>query len=636
MDAGRPNMNEANWATSELSALNADLARFFRRPQLRFTLGADQALADDLVICGILGGKDIGKSTLINALAGTRVSVDESEVGRGTDRPRAYAHRAQGNTVLERLGDCESPKDIDLVLHDVEQIANVVLVDLPDFDSEFLDHLQVVQRVAPRLDRVLWVQSPRKLGDRAWVQMLRDVIKDFANVHLVLNKVDELLADGDFRPAAGIATELRSTGNQGAREFWTAQRQWVNAAVQSSGCHLPPERVFLVAGLYPDAESFTARIAHRWDDPQWRRYAGDRTLVQQVAELAAHDLEKLRAAVIGPVQLNQVRQIKTANWIAEQRTWASRLDEHFGLTRTSTLLESAVDPDYHQATLNSAFGTPFCMHAAERVAAEVRGDADLADELLASRIDRWPLLRLAYFPLGWFSRMIGRQWSLVRGLASSRRGTDWELALEVDHRPLADRVSLYREQLVADHGMVCKDLGMTEELPRGERLAIQFEESVRALPVQLEREILDTLQIRGRKPSFVARGFLWFVFLWFPLMQPLLEGLLDMLAAGESWELVKGMARIVAALSAVHLLAGFAVVAIIFSLLIAGMYARCLKDVRRLRQDLLTSDTISQRVDDLLLEEVAAPLIRPLVAMRDEVHAFADRLNRLHDSRHAA
>jgi len=637
-------MTAGELSSSPLSTLNADLARFFGRPPLGFTLGADYALADDLVICGILGGKDIGKSTLINALAGRKVSVDESEVGRGTDRPRAYVHRSRRDALVRRLSDSGEQGDVDVVLHDAENIANVVLVDLPDFDSEFLEHLHVVQRVAPRLDRVLWVQSPRKLGDRAWVGMLRDVVKDFANVHLVLNKVDELLADGDFgndRLETGLACSRSHSAGGLASEpvvsapgFWSAQHRWVADAIAAAGCDLPDERIYLVAGLYPDSTAFTARIAHRWDDPQWQRFEKDRPIVQQIAGLATRDLEQLRSAVIGPIQLDRARQIKNANQAAEQRTWAVRLDEHFGMTRTREWLEAAVDPEYHQAAINDAFGPGYCNQVGERVLMQLRGDAELADELLASRVDRWPLLRLAYFPLGWLSRMMGRQWSLLRGLASPR--TQSQPAWEVDHRSIEDRVALYRERLRGDRTALAAELHMEDAAPQADRLTDRLTSAISALPGQMEQELLDELRLKDRKPSLIGRGLLWLVFLWFPILQPVAAGILDMLAAGETWDLVRGLARIVAALSAVHLLAGFAVVAIIFALLIAGMYARCLKNIRRRRTELMTTDIVAQRVDALLLDEVASPLIQPFLVKRQEMEELWNRLQQLAAPRCAA
>ena len=189
-----PGHNGFGAAGQEADAINRQLATLLDRVPADLARGAEVALADELVICGVLGGKDVGKSTLINALAEAQVSADASEVGRGTDRPIAYVHEAQTDAVEARLHAVGHEVDLQVCTHQADAIRNVVLLDLPDFDSEFADHLDIVRRAAPLLDRVLWVLTPKKIGDRAWVSMLHDVIKDTRNVHCVLNKTDELLS----------------------------------------------------------------------------------------------------------------------------------------------------------------------------------------------------------------------------------------------------------------------------------------------------------------------------------------------------------------------------------------------------------------------------------------------------------
>ncbi len=164
--------------SSELNAINRELSRLLHIDPCPFSLGADAALKDELVVCGILGGKDVGKSTLINTLAGTEVSVDSDEVGKGTACPMVYVHEAVQAVAMRRLQEIGQQVPFDLSLHRADSIRSVVLVDLPDFDSDYADHRRIVQRVAPLLDRVLWVQTPRKIGDRMWVELFSDVIKD--------------------------------------------------------------------------------------------------------------------------------------------------------------------------------------------------------------------------------------------------------------------------------------------------------------------------------------------------------------------------------------------------------------------------------------------------------------------------
>ena len=98
-----------NWA-EQLAALNGELAALLRRPPAPLVLGADVAERDELVACGVLGGKDVGKTTLINALAQTEVSRDEQEAGRGTDEPIAYVHEEMRDAFAHRLQDLHLPR----------------------------------------------------------------------------------------------------------------------------------------------------------------------------------------------------------------------------------------------------------------------------------------------------------------------------------------------------------------------------------------------------------------------------------------------------------------------------------------------------------------------------------------------
>ena len=53
----------------ELQSINRELAALLSMAPADLSVGADTASRDELVICGLLGGKDVGKSTLSNALA---------------------------------------------------------------------------------------------------------------------------------------------------------------------------------------------------------------------------------------------------------------------------------------------------------------------------------------------------------------------------------------------------------------------------------------------------------------------------------------------------------------------------------------------------------------------------------------
>lgn len=613
-------------ATQELQAINRELAALLRMNPAELTVGADTALGDELVVCGILGGKDVGKSTLINALARRKVSVDAAEVGRGTERPMVYVHAAVQATVAHRLNAIRRDVEIDVTPHDADPIRNVVLVDLPDFDSEFHEHLRVVETIAPLLDRVLWVQTPRKIADRIWVDMFHAVIKDPRNVHCVLNKVDELLADGEPLETGGNQ-RLDKNGKR-AEAFWRNQCDWVAHAIEQAGCPASEEHRFLVAAAFPDPDRFVEHVGRCWDDSGWESYAADRDTVGEIAQLAARDLDRLRSGVLGPVSDDQAHAIKEANRLREHQSNVDRIKRHYELDRTIDLLAHACDADYHQQVLNEAMGPEYCASVAAALKTQMRTDTELADALLDRRVEHWPLLRIVHWPLGWLSRAVGRRVS-----PTSRRAPDVVGdPFDVEGRSLTDRVELLRSRVLADQAVVASQLKLDEEIPSASMLARRGSTAADRLVPQLENRLLEEAQERYHKPSILRKAALWLVLLWFPFLQPILEGGLEMYVETGAWQLAHGLYRIVSAFSATHLLAGFAVVLGVYVGVLAIMYARGLRTVRRALIEQNGSDDptpLTDAIDELLVTEVIVPLVVPFQDRLDRLRVLQSRLGPL-------
>ncbi len=156
---------------------------------------------------GLLGGTGVGKSTLINALAEDEIS-SASDRRPHTDRIVVYRHREQV------WDDLES----DLVIqphrtHDRESIRNLVLYDLPDFDSIMEQNRERVLGFLGRLDVVCWVTTPEKYADQAFLDVLRRSPHHPGNFFFALNKTD-LLIGGDGEPdeskIAAVVDDLRN------------------------------------------------------------------------------------------------------------------------------------------------------------------------------------------------------------------------------------------------------------------------------------------------------------------------------------------------------------------------------------------------------------------------------------------
>jgi len=165
---------------------------------------SDQALVDQdngYYLVGLIGGKDVGKSALVNALVGKNITPVTSH-GAGTEVVIAYGHKSQEQPLRELL-EREVSGQYKLVLHDQPNLRRQVLLDLPDIDSKYASHLQVTRAMLRHMLYPVWVSSVEKYADLQPQQMLAKVAEGNtpANFVFCLTKADQL---------AGAAEQLSS------------------------------------------------------------------------------------------------------------------------------------------------------------------------------------------------------------------------------------------------------------------------------------------------------------------------------------------------------------------------------------------------------------------------------------------
>lgn len=156
---------------------------------------AGDALAgsgDGFYLVGLIGGKDVGKSSIVNALAGRDITAITS-YGPGTESIIAYAHREQ-ERALRAMLDREAAGQFRIVTHDIAQMRRQVLLDLPDIDSHYESHVQLTRRMLRHMLYPIWIQSVEKYADRTPQKMLAAVAEGNAPANFVfcLNKVDQI------------------------------------------------------------------------------------------------------------------------------------------------------------------------------------------------------------------------------------------------------------------------------------------------------------------------------------------------------------------------------------------------------------------------------------------------------------
>ncbi|HEV8698487.1 MAG TPA: GTPase [Candidatus Limnocylindrales bacterium] len=143
----------------------------------------------DVYVLALVGGTGVGKSSLLNALAGEAVS--QVSVRRPTtDEPVAWVPR-QARRDLDELF---AWLDVHVIReHDSSGPGNVAVIDLPDIDSVEALHRERVERLLPRVDAVIWVTDPEKYHDAVlYDDFLRQWMPRLDRQAIVLNKSDRL------------------------------------------------------------------------------------------------------------------------------------------------------------------------------------------------------------------------------------------------------------------------------------------------------------------------------------------------------------------------------------------------------------------------------------------------------------
>jgi hypothetical protein len=339
-------------------------------------------------LVGLIGGKDVGKSALVNALVGKPITAVTSH-GAGTDIVIAYAHASQQQP-LDKLLDQVAPGHYRIVTHDLERLRRQVLLDLPDIDSRYASHLELTRTMLRHLLYPVWVASIEKYADQQPQQMLARVAEGNTpgNFIFCLNKVDQLngvLARGGRTPPHEDEEELVVTGAvKTAATPWDLEAEDAAPAPALATSRLAAESSPLqdLRADYADRVARTLKLAEK-----------PHVYLISAKDPTRFELPALREFLSRQKTAELVRESKQLAAARQDRALLAWLDQQQLALRAERLAQLAADSG---ELIAARVGVPVLERVIPRLMDDPAARMAIADDILQERVARWPIVNLMH------------------------------------------------------------------------------------------------------------------------------------------------------------------------------------------------------------------------------------------------
>lgn len=375
-------------------------------------------------VMALAGGTGVGKSSVLNALAGTVVS-EARAVRPTTDRPVAWVGWERSGELLPLLEWLEIEN---LVSHEDSRLADVAILDLPDVDSVRGEHRSLVDLLLPRIDAVTWVVDPEKYDDERIHSYWRSLTAHADRLRFVLNKADRLtddarrtvaddlrrrlVTDGIARPALNVVSTLSGEGIDRLRsEIAEAAHAKVIVAGKLEGDRAQAaERLARAAGLDPGGGFRPMLSPERRERLVAEAVDGALTLIDPpglARQVRSAVLHRARAgggsflgrvvALVGSLTGQRRRRADPAAYLADWRNRGA-LGRVLNPVRAAMVEAAATLPPSGRGPVLESIGAPSAEHDLARVLDRVTATA--AGSLEIPRSPLWPVIGAVQLILG--------------------------------------------------------------------------------------------------------------------------------------------------------------------------------------------------------------------------------------------
>ena len=446
-------------------------------------------------LIGLIGGKDVGKSALVNALVGHDITGRTSH-GPGTETVICYAHADQVQA-LRQLLESEVPHQFSIVEHQVPALRRQVLLDLPDIDSHWAEHLVITRKMLRHMLFPIWVQSIEKYADRQPQELLAKVAAGNApgNFVFCLNKVDQLRESSADTP---IKPEAEAGGDAPGPSAIQELQQDYAARLQRLLSLEHPPHVWAISAIRPD----------RYDLPALRQL-----LAQQKSEEAVRE-SRAKAA------------LRRKSSVLE---WLDTLDFPARAARLARLHEETED------FINDRLGGPLLETMMPRLTDDPLYLQAITDDCLAKRIARWPIVNVFHAFFSTIGAFLRRNAEPVARPLLSRTGdalVDQHLAsitIPTHGKTLAESIQTTFALLQQSHPAMSEfyaDRKLWESMPASVAAATLRQTLIATVDRQ-RAAACARLDGHGGPLAGAARFLLTIgALLWFPFIHPFVRALL--------------------------------------------------------------------------------------------------------------